>query len=155
MVNAMKLAIIRVRGRPGTDRDVQYALDMMKLRHVNNCVVIEDVPANVGTIKVIKDLVTWGPVTKQTLADLLRKYGRMPGNRKLTDADLKGRFKSIDDFAAALFDGGATIGDVPSLKPLFRLKPPRKGYKHVKLPFPRGALGNRGEKINELIARMI
>jgi large subunit ribosomal protein L30 len=38
---------------------------------------------------------------------------------------------------------------------LFRLSPPKKGYKNIKYVFPKGALGYRGEKINELIERMI
>ena len=40
----------------------------------------------------------------------------------------------------------------------FRLNPPRKGYgrKGIKVPFSKGgALGDRKEKINELITRML
>ncbi len=40
----------------------------------------------------------------------------------------------------------------------FALPPPRKGYgrKGIKLPFAKGgALGNRGEKINDLLMRMV
>jgi large subunit ribosomal protein L30 len=40
----------------------------------------------------------------------------------------------------------------------FALQPPRKGYgrKGIKIPFAKGgALGNRGEKINDLLLRMI
>jgi large subunit ribosomal protein L30 len=42
--------------------------------------------------------------------------------------------------------------------PLYRLNPPRKGYgrKGIKLPFVKGgALGNRGEKMTDLIKRMV
>lgn len=42
-------------------------------------------------------------------------------------------------------------GSVP-----YRLNPPRKGYGgSIKLPFPKGALGDRGEEINDLVKRMI
>lgn len=40
----------------------------------------------------------------------------------------------------------------------FALQPPRKGYgrKGIKMPFTKsGALGNRGEKINDLLTRMV
>ncbi len=40
-------------------------------------------------------------------------------------------------------------------KKVFRLKPPKKGYGSVKLPFPDGALGNRKDKINELVENML
>ena len=41
---------------------------------------------------------------------------------------------------------------------VFRLNPPKKGYgrKGVKMPFSKGgALGDRGDKINDLLARMM
>ena len=42
------------------------------------------------------------------------------------------------------------------IKPIFRLHPPRKGYEGIKRPFTmKGALGNRGDKINNLLERMI
>ena len=40
------------------------------------------------------------------------------------------------------------------IKNFFRLHPPRGGIK-TKLHFPKGALGNHKEKINELIERML
>ena len=42
------------------------------------------------------------------------------------------------------------------VKPVYRLEPPKKGYSSIKKPFKLGgALGNRADKINELIKRMI
>ena len=41
------------------------------------------------------------------------------------------------------------------LKPLFRLNPPSKGFKATRLGYPKGDLGYRGGKINELLKRMI
>jgi len=38
---------------------------------------------------------------------------------------------------------------------IFRLRPPRKGYRSVRLPWPKGDLGYRGKAINELLKRMI
>ena len=40
------------------------------------------------------------------------------------------------------------------LKMFFRLHPPRKGI-NSKIHFPKGVLGNNGEKINDLLERMI
>jgi len=36
-----------------------------------------------------------------------------------------------------------------------RLSPPRRGYRSTKQAFPKGALGYRGDKINDLLRRMI
>ncbi|HNR25150.1 MAG TPA: 50S ribosomal protein L30, partial [Methanobacteriaceae archaeon] len=42
------------------------------------------------------------------------------------------------------------------LKPVFRLHPPRKGYKDIKKAFNEGGtLGYRGEDINHLLKRMV
>jgi large subunit ribosomal protein L30 len=38
---------------------------------------------------------------------------------------------------------------------VFRLHPPSRGLRSVKLHFPKGDLGYRGEKINELLKRMV
>ena len=38
---------------------------------------------------------------------------------------------------------------------VFRLSPPVKGVKSTRLAYPKGDLGNRKEKINELLERMI
>ena len=41
------------------------------------------------------------------------------------------------------------------IKPVFRLSPPSGGFNAVKEYYPKGDLGYRGEKINELLKRMI
>lgn len=40
-------------------------------------------------------------------------------------------------------------------KKAYGLNPAKKGFGSLKRAFPKGALGNRGEKINDLIERMI
>lgn len=37
----------------------------------------------------------------------------------------------------------------------FRLNPPKHGFRNIRLPYPKGSLGNRKERINELLERMI
>ena len=45
---------------------------------------------------------------------------------------------------------------VEGIRPLFRLTPPKGGWRSTKKPFARGgALGYRGPKINELVQRMV
>lgn len=46
-------------------------------------------------------------------------------------------------------------GGKKDLKIVFRLTPPSKGHRPIKSPYPKGACGYRGEKINELLERMI
>ena len=64
-------------------------------------------------------------------------------------------FKTMKALAKGLTEGKTVMRDVPGLKPLFRLHPPRKGYEGIKRSFKEGgALGYRAEKINTLLRRM-
>jgi large subunit ribosomal protein L30 len=52
-------------------------------------------------------------------------------------------------------DSGAKLED-SGVKPVFRLHPPRKGYENIKKTFAEsGTLGYRGDKIGDLIKKMI
>jgi large subunit ribosomal protein L30 len=65
------------------------------------------------------------------------------------------KFEDINAFAAALCAGEASFADVPELKPVLRLHPPRKGHKSIKRTYQQGgALGNYGSEINSLLYRM-
>jgi len=79
-------------------------------------------------INKVKDYATWGDIDDATLKALIEKRSeKNPDDPKRT-------------------------------KPYFRLNPPKKGFgrKGIKVPFSkRGALGNRKEKINDLIKRML
>ena len=56
----------------------------------------------------------------------------------------------------ALLENKIKYKDIPDVKPLFRLNPPKKGYEGIKRAYVnKGALGYRGKDINKLITRMI
>jgi large subunit ribosomal protein L30 len=84
----------------------------------------------------------------------------MVGDAPLTDALVAEHtdYADISAFAKAISDGDATVKDVPDLKRVFRLHPPRgpKGWGGIKRSFViGGALGPRGDKIGALVERMI
>jgi large subunit ribosomal protein L30 len=101
---------------------------------------------------------TWGEVSKETLALLLTKRGRLVGNKKLSDeyAQKTGR-KTLAELAEAIVEGDLDFHTLPNMKPVFRLHPPSKGFRgKVKQSFAvGGATGSRGEAINELLEQMI
>jgi len=153
-----KLAIVRVRGSIGAREDVCETLRMLGLTRVNHCVVIDDDPAHKGMLQKAKDMITWGEVRREVLEALLRKRGRLRSDARLSDeyVKLNTQFSSIGEFAAAVYKGEAKLSMLPGFKKVFRLHPPSKGYEATKRPFKNmGSLGYRGEKINELILRMI
>jgi large subunit ribosomal protein L30 len=154
----VKLAVVKVRGNVGFRQDMRDTLRMLGLTRVNHCVLIDDSLTYKGMLQLTKDLITWGEVSKETIDALLRKRGRLVGDKKLSDEYLKSntQFPSIVDLVDAVYSGKVELSAVRGLKKVFRLRPPRKGYEATKRPFSdRGSLGYRGEKINDLLARMI
>lgn len=154
-----KLALIRVRGSVHQRGDVKRTLKLLNLNRVNHCVVVDDSPQYRGMIQKVNNYVTWGEVDKETMNKLLLKRGRIPGNTRIDEKFIKDNSSagSVDKFIEKFFDKEEDLKSL-GIKPVFRLRPPRKGYDRagIKKPYSLGgALGYRGEKINELLDRMI
>jgi len=149
--------LVQVRGTVNTRGDIKDTLKMLRLHHINHCVLIPDTPAYIGMIHKVKDYIAWGEVKAEVLEELLRNRGRLTGNIRLTDAHIKenSQYAGIGEFAYALAEGTARMTDIPDLKPVLRLHPPRKGHKTTKRTFQQGgSLGYHGEAINALLYRM-
>jgi large subunit ribosomal protein L30 len=154
----VSLAVVRVRGTVNINEDIRDALRMLHLTRANHCTIVPEDAQWRGTLLKVKDYVTWGRVDEKTVHELLQKRGRLEGGKALTDAFLSktSAFKSTQELARALAAQQADLRRLKGVKPLFRLAPPRKGYEKVTRDFRSGGtLGDRGEKINELIRRML
>lgn len=145
------IAILKVRSEIGAKKPVKDTFKFLNLRKKNSCIILKETPSNIGMVKKVKDYVTWGEINKETLLKLLKKRARISGNKKP-----KLNEKQIQEYAEKLLKG-AKLSDL-NLKPYFRLNPPRKGFERggIKKVFKMGgALGYRGEKINDLLNKMI
>lgn len=140
------LAVIKVKGSVNIGKDAKNTLDMLRLNRVNHCVLVRSTPTFEGMLKKVKQYLTWGRIDAGTLEKLLLKRGRSAGNKRIEASEAKRIAKILEK---------KPVSEVKSIKPVFRLNPPSKGYKSIKRPFPRGDLGCRGEKINALLKRMI
>jgi large subunit ribosomal protein L30 len=108
-------------------------------------------------IRKVKDFVAYGEVDPETIETLLRTRGRIEGNTPLTDEFVRENspYQGIAEFARALVSGEARLSDIPGVKPVLRLHPPRKGYRTIKRTYLQGgALGYYGKEINELLYKM-
>lgn len=140
-------AVVRVRGRVGVRRDIADTLKMLRLHRVNHAVLVDETPSYEGMLQKAKDYITWGEIDLDTLVELIKKRGRLPGNKRVDEEYFKELgYSSIKEFAKALLNNETSLEDA-GLKPVFRLHPPRKGYESVKKPFSEGgSLGYRGKK---------
>ncbi len=151
------IAAIRIKGYVQTAYHVRDTMRMLRLDRVNHMVVIKDSPSNIGMLKKVEFLVTFGSIDAPTFAAVLEKRGRLEGDKRLTEEFLKAhKAKNFEEVAKWILEGKKSLKDL-GIKPVFRLHPPRKGFERsgVKRAFTvGGAAGNRGEKINALVKAM-
>ncbi|MCJ7721370.1 50S ribosomal protein L30 [Candidatus Bathyarchaeota archaeon] len=152
------LVAVRIRGLSDIPQETKDTLMMLRLTRNCHATLLDDRPAYVGMLRKSKNCLTWGEVSQETIAFLLKKRGKLTGDKKLTDeyAEELG-YKSLDDLAESLFNVNVEFSSLPELKPLFRLRPPTKGFKgKVKKSYAAGGeAGYRGDAINDLLKRML
>ena len=156
----MTWLVIRVRSDRTVERSIRETMESLNLTRVNHAVLIPESDTYAGMLQKVKDFVTWGEISADAVAGLIRDRGRLMGDKPVTDAAVKegSNYKNIDAFAKAIASGEATVKDLEAMKRVFRLHPPRgnKGWGGVKRHYTvGGALGFRGDAIEELAARMM
>ena len=156
----MTFIVVRARSDVKVERSIRETMGYMNLTRVNHAVIIPDNAQYRGMLQKAKDYITWGQADVSMVERMLAERGRMTGGAPLTDAIVAEHtdYKNIGDFAKAIVAGEAQVKDIPELKRVFRLHPPRgpKGWGGIKRSFVvGGALGSRGEAIGELVERMI
>ncbi len=152
------LAVLRLRGSVNIARELEQVFSLLHLNRKNHLTLMKTSPSNMGMIRRIKDYATWGEITHETISKLIEKRGRLKGNQKLTDDKVKEKlgYPSVETLANAIYELQTDLWKIPNLKPIFRLHPPKGGFHgSIKKPYPKGELGYRGEKINDLLTKMI
>jgi large subunit ribosomal protein L30 len=143
----MVYAVIRVRGTVNVKPDIKKTMQLLRLSRANHCV-----------LQIVKDYTTWGEINTETLTKLLSTRGKLIGDKPLTEEYLKkaAPYHSFEKLSSAIVENKVKYKDIPEVKPLFRLSPPKKGHRTVKRSFVnKGSLGYRKDAINTLIERML
>ena len=154
----MVFAIIRVRGIVNVNPDIKRTLKLLRLTKVNHCTLLEENKVYKGMLQKVKDYTTWGEIDKETLPKLMKSWGMLVGDKQITEEHIKSAtsYNTFEKLSQAILDNKFKYKEIPDVKPLFRLSPPKKGYEGIKRSFKNGgALGYRGKEINKLIGRMI
>ena len=147
-------AVLRVRSPRSKSARVEDTLQKLRLNKVNHCTIVPEDDVHEGMLMKIKDIITWGEVDKDTLTKLIKYRSSLDDvEEKLSDEI---DYDEIEDFADAVLSGEVKITELDGMKNLFRLHPPRSGYKSIKKPYKTGgSLGYRSQEINELLQRML
>lgn len=119
------IAVVLVRGIIGVRRDVMRTFEELNLTVKNTAIFLPDNDPYKGMVLKVKDFVAFGISSEE--------FAKEVGSKRKDFSKKKGIHK-------------------------FHLNPPRKGFgrRGIKTPYTMsGALGDRREKIEELIRRMI
>ena len=152
------MVAIRIRGLSDISQETKDTLSMLRLTRNCHATLLDDRPAYNGMLRKSQHCLTWGEVSQESIALLLKKRGKVVGDKKLTDEYAKELgYKSLDDLAEAMFKMEVECSSLPKVKPVFRLRPPKKGFKgKVKRSYAAGGeAGYRGNAINDLLKRMV
>ncbi len=151
----MSWMVVRVRGSIHAKRDIVQTLKLLNLTRPNHATVLPENPSNRGMLIKVQGYVTWGEADPATVELLLSSRGKRSDGRSLSEVG------APEEPAVDLSELSRTVATdglsrVPGIRPLFRLRAPKGGWRSTKKPFTLGgALGYRGERINELIRRMV
>lgn len=78
-----KLAAVLLRGLVGTNRETKETLAFLGLRKKHACVIIEDTPTVRGMLKKAQNYITFGPISEETLKELIAKRGKSSKENKV------------------------------------------------------------------------
>jgi large subunit ribosomal protein L30 len=154
----MVYAVIRVRGTVNIKPDIKRTMQLLRLTRANHCVLLEENVVYKGMLQMVKDYTTWGEINKETLTKLISIRGKLIGDKSLTAEYLKTTtpYDSYEKLSEAILENKVKYKEIPAVKPVFRLSPPKKGHRTIKRSFVnKGSLGYRKDEINKLIERML
>ncbi|MBU7019168.1 MAG: 50S ribosomal protein L30 [Theionarchaea archaeon] len=151
-----RIVAVRVRGTIKVRKEIEDTLVMLNLTKPHHAVVVDDRPTYKGMLDKAKDYITYGEIEEPVLEMLLKKWARLEGNQKITDEYVKEKTgQTLSEFTKSVMEFEKDLDDL-EIKNVFRLHPPRRGYKSIKRAFTQGgAVGYRGSEINTLLRRMI
>lgn len=151
------ITIIKIRGSVKVKRPIVDTLLKLRLSENNHCTVFKDSKVLQGMLFKVKDYITYGVINKETLKTLIAKRGRLVGDKRITDEFLKENKLTMDKLVDLFIEDPKKVYSL-GMKTVFRLSPPSKGFerKGIKTPFSLGgALGDRKDKINDLLKKMM
>ncbi len=152
----MAWMVVRVRGTIHARSDIVETLGFLHLTRPNHATVVPEAASFRGMLTKVQGYVTWGEAEPETVGLLLKERGETVEGRHLTPETIGNlaNGKDLPQLTREVAEQG--LPRIAGLKPLFRLKAPKGGWRSTKTPYSLGgALGYRGRSINELVRKMM
>jgi len=161
-----KLAVVvRIRGIIGVGPKVRKILQLLRLRQIHNTVFVRLNKATINMLRLVEPFIAYGYPNLKTVKELVYKRGfgkvnkqRVPiADNAVVEAVLgKQDIICVEDLIHEIFTVGDNFKVAANFLWPFKLSSPNGGFKRKLIHFNEGGdAGNRGEKINALIRRMV
>jgi 60S ribosomal protein uL30 len=161
-----KLAfVMRIRGINQVAPKVKKTLQLFRLRQINNGVFIKLNKATLNMLRICEPQIAWGTPNLKSVRELVYKRGfvKVNGNRTpITTNDIieknlgKYGIICVEDLIHEIFTIGPNFKYASNFLWPFKLNNPAGGWRNKVNHFVEGGdFGNREEKINELLRKMV
>nr|QBH74307.1 60S ribosomal protein L7 [Orthoderella ornata] len=157
--------IIRIRGINKVAPKVRKVLQLFRLKQINNGVFVKLNKATINMLRICEPYVTWGYPNLKSVRELIYKrgYAKLRGQRKpITSNEIiekklgKAGIICMEDLIHEIFTVGSKFKFASNFLWPFKLNTPTGGWRKKTNHYVEGGdFGNREDKINELLRRMI
>jgi len=157
--------VMRIRGINKVAPKVRKVLQLFRLRQINNGVFIKLNKATINMLRIAEPYITWGYPNLKSVRELIYKRGyvkhkgqRIPITdnfsieRKMKNKDVQ----CVEDMIHEIFTVGANFKYVSNFLWPFKLNTPTGGWRKKNNHYVDGGdFGNREDKVNNLLRKMI
>ncbi|KAI6179726.1 (pine wood nematode) hypothetical protein [Aphelenchoides besseyi] len=161
-----KLAfVVRIRGINKIHPTPRKVLQLLRLRQINNGVFVKLNKATIQMLRIADPYIAWGYPSLKTIRDLIYKrgYAKVKGQRiPITDNTIieeqlgKKNIICVEDLIHEIINVGDNFKQASNFLWPFKLNSPNGGWQKKANHFVEGGdYGNREDKINALLQRMI
>ncbi|XP_022902103.1 large ribosomal subunit protein uL30 [Onthophagus taurus] len=161
-----KLAfVIRIRGINKVAPKVRKVLQLFRLRQINNGVFIKLNKATINMLRICEPYITWGYPNLKSVRELIYKrgFGKVKGhripitsNQIIEDKLGASNIICVEDLIHEIFTVGPKFKYASNFLWPFKLNTPTGGWRKKTNHYVEGGdFGNREDKINELLRRMV
>ncbi|CAO1345749.1 unnamed protein product [Diamesa hyperborea] len=158
--------VIRIRGINKVSPKIKKVLKLFRLRQINNATFVRLNKATINMLRIAQPYITYGYPSLKTVRDLMYKRGFVKhGGRRIPITDnftieRKLRFgyniQCVEDMVYQLYTVGRVFKQCNNFLWPFKLNTPTGGWRKKNNHFVEGGdFGNREDRINELVHRMI
>ncbi|KAI1305371.1 60S ribosomal protein L7 [Halotydeus destructor] len=157
--------VVRIRGINGLSPKPRKVLQLLRLRQINNGVFVKLNKATINMLRIAEPFIAYGYPNLKTVRELIYKrgFGRVNkqrialSNNAIVEKKLsKNGIICVEDIIHEIFTCGPNFKRVNNFLWHFKLNNPKGGWRKKTTHFVEGGdFGNREEKLNALLRKMI